>query len=396
MGTLSILGIILLFIRPRPSAPHKTEVRPKSQDKLFTQVIAAARPQILSLWEEGDRFINKSGFNCPEEILHEQSIGRSYYQCNPHFWQCYWGKGIKPNPALEIDLFGQTFHVIARSSFPALESLSSAPRFSELIKLKGGELNVNYGYAVELEVLEIPGFVQPMLLTDTCRDTYLPERIYGFGKVSDQRDEGFIWDNFGRQIFIDRFYVSNRQVNEWRILTKEFKKLELDRKRWPLPALLSIEEQKNYCYFFGKRVLEAKLFDAAAMAPSDLKNPLPAKVARPATPWQRDLSKTYFGVARINPDYQLTPLDCQLAQVQGCPEKFFTTDSSSWMGMNYLLGFYPESLINFLEPEKNLKISSRFHDPGSTWHELGVYGHWSGQQTKDLPVAFRCYEEVVK
>jgi hypothetical protein len=66
------------------------------------------------------------------------------------------------------------------------------------------------------------------------------------------------------------------------------------------------------------------------------------------------------------------------------------------MGMNYLLGFYSESLLNFFELQKNLKVSSRFHDPGSTWHELGVYGQWKGEQTKDLPVAFRCYEEVVK
>jgi hypothetical protein len=89
-------------------------------------------------------------------------------------------------------------------------------------------------------------------------------------------------------------------------------------------------------------------------------------------------------------------LDCQLAQVQGCPEKFFTSDSASWMGMNYLLGFHPESVLNFLEPEKNLKVSSRFHDPASIWHELGVYGNWSGGQKKELPVAFRCYEEVAR
>ncbi len=395
LGTLSILGIILLFIRPRPTAPIRTK-RPETLDKLFTQVITAAKSQILVLWEEGDRFIKKSGVNCPEEILHDQSVGRSYYQCNPHFWQCFWQGGIKTNPELEIDLFGQTFHIVARPSFPMIEALSKVPRTYEAFRETSTQLNVSHGYVVELEVKEIPGFVQPLLLTDTCRDTYLPQRIYGLGKTSDARDEGFIWDNFERQIFIDRFYVTNRQVNEWRILKKEYNKLQLDRKSWYAPALLSLKEQRDYCHFFGKRLLEAKLFDAASMAPADLNNPLPAKVSRPSTPWQRDLSKTFFGVARINPDYQLTPLDCQLAQVQGCPEKFFTTDSSSWMGMNYLLGFYSESVLNFFEPDKNLKVSSRFHDPGSHWHELGVYGNWEGEQRKDLPVAFRCYEEVVK
>jgi hypothetical protein len=64
------------------------------------------------------------------------------------------------------------------------------------------------------------------------------------------------------------------------------------------------------------------------------------------------------------------------------------------MGMNYALGFYPESLSNPLEPKKNLKLSSRFQPPQSETHELGVLGHWEGSQDPALPVAFRCYEEV--
>lgn len=130
------------------------------------------------------------------------------------------------------------------------------------------------------------------------------------------------------------------------------------------------------------------------MTPLDIKNSLPERVARPQTPWQRDLSKTFLGMARINPDYQLTPLDCDLAQVQGCHEKFYTTDSVTWMGMNFALGFYPESLVNNIEPEKNIKMSSKFRAAESEVHELGVLGRWSGENQKEFPVAFRCYEEV--
>lgn len=233
---------------------------------------------------------------------------------------------------------------------------------------------------------------QSMLLADTCRDAFLPQRIYGYGKVPDKRDDGFLWDNFDRLLFIDRFYVTNQQVNEWRKFSKKL--LIEDRKLWPLPALLPRKEQIDYCAFLGKRLLEAKLFDAASMTPPDLKNPLPEKVPRPETPWQRDLRKTFLGMARINPDYQLTPLDCELAQVEGCPSRFASSDSASWMGMNYSLGFYPESLRNFIEPEKNLKRSSKFFAPASTWHELGLRDTWSGEQSDKEPVAFRCYEEV--
>jgi hypothetical protein len=382
-------------MRSRPHAPVRAK-RPETPEKLFTQVIEAAKPQILKLWEEGDRFISKSGTKCDEEILHDNSVGRSYYQCNPHFWQCFWQNGIKSDPTITVDLFGQTFHVVARANFEPISQISAAPRFYQAFKRSEPGLQLEYGYVVELEVREIRGLSQPLLLSDTCRDTYLPQRIYGYGKVKDRRDEGFIWDNFDRHLFLDKFYVTNRQVNEWKILKGGPTTIETDRSKWPKPALITKKDQSNYCAFYGKRVLEAKLFDAATMSPSELKNPLPEKVSRPDTPWQRDISKSFLGMSRINPDYQLTPLDCQLAQVQGCQEKYFSTDSSTWMGLQFALGFYPEHLTNSIDPKMNLKMSSRFLAPASNWHELGMLSHWDGKQDPSLPVAFRCYEEVAE
>ena len=380
-------------MRSRPELTKRIK-RPESPQKLFTQVILAAKPQIQRLWEEGDKFFPKDGPRCADEIAHDKSIGRSYYQCQPHFWQCYWQQGTQELPALKIDVFGQTYHVVARAAFDAIPEYSNNHRYYRMFRENTGSLNLSYGYVVEMEVREIPGFSQPMILTDSCRDTYLPERIYGYGKVKDKREEGFIWDNFGRKIFLDKFYVTNQQVNEWRLLSGEKTKIVTDRLKWPMPALLNLKEQKQYCGFFGKKLLEAKLFDAATMSPSDFKNPRPEKVMRPETPWQRDLSKSFLGQSRINPDYQLTPLDCQLAQVQGCNDKFFSTDSATWMGFHYALGFYPESLVNHIEPDKNLKMSSKFLAPGSEWHELGHLSKWDGEQKENLTVAFRCYEEV--
>jgi hypothetical protein len=368
--------------------------RPDTPEKLFTQVIEAAKPQILKLWEEGDRLISKGGPNCPQEILHDPKVGRSYYQCNPHVWQCYWQSGIVQNPTLEIDLFGQTFHIVAKATFEPIPAFSTNNRTYEMFKRSEPGLNVQYGYIIDVQIKEIPGLSQPMILTDSCRDTYLPQRIYAYGKVKDKRQEGFIWDNFDRHLFIDKFYVSNRQINEWRLLSNETAKVIADRKRWPEPALVNLKDQMAYCAFYGKRLLEAKLFDAATMSPADLKETMPEKVMRPQTPWQRDLSKSFLGMARINPDYQLTPLDCQLAQVQGCHERLFTTDSATWMGFNFALGFYPESFQNFIDPKLNFKKSSRYFAPASTLHELGTYAEWNGEQDTELPVAFRCYEEV--
>lgn len=392
LGFLSVAGIILLFFRPRPALETRLK-RPSSPEKLFAQVILAARPKILQVWEEGDRFIRKEGLQCDEEILFDTKIGRSYYQCQPHFWQCYWQGGVKKDPAIKIDLFGQTFHLRAKPSFNPINAISSQKRFYEILNGPYQGLNFHYGVLVEFSIDEVPDLTWPMILTDTCRDSYLPQRIYPFGKNTDKKGEGFIWDNFDRQIFIDKFYVSEQQVNTWKLLTGR-KDIELDRRKWPRPALLNLPEQQAFCAFFGKRLLEAKLFDAASMTPIDQKESKPQRVARPQTPWQRDISKTFLGMARINEDYQLTPLDCVLAQVQGCHERFYSTDSVTWMGFNYPLGFYPESLVNTVDPEKNLKVSSRFEPAASDWHELGLRGGWDGIQDAKRPVAFRCYEEV--
>jgi hypothetical protein len=371
--------------------------KPKDPQKLFTQVIRESETKLLKLWREGDSLIKKPGPNCMEEIVFEPRVGRSYYQCQPHFWQCYWQGGISERPGLEIDLFGQTYHVRARAAYPAINEYSAEPRYYQMFKRQEAGLPLNQGMLIELEVEEIPNFSTAIILTDTCRDTYLPQRIYAYGKaIPKTRDEGFIWDNFDRHLFLDKFYVTNQQVNEWRLATGEKSKLVLDRRKWPEPALINLKEQKQFCSFLGKRVMEATLFDAATMTPSDTKETKPDRVSRPQTPWQRDLSKSFLGMSRINADYQLTPLDCQLAQVQGCTQRLFTSDSATWMGLHFALGFYPESLINTVESDRNLKESSQYLVASDDAHELGYRGHWSGEQNdlEKRPVAFRCYEEV--
>ena len=391
MGTLSVVGIILLFFR-RAHDERPVRVKPDTDDKLFTEIIRAAEPQVLKLWTEGHAFL-KDPLNCKEELVPDKKVGSAYYDCQPHFWQCYWQGGVgSKQPDIKLELFGQTYVVKARAVFPAINEYSPYPRFYEMVKLAGSGLNLHYGYQVELSVEGLPGLSQRIVLTDSCRDVYLPERIYGYGKRP-QSGEGFIWDNFGRRIFVDRFYVTNQMVNEWKILTGNSGEIEKDRSRWPQPAFLLPPDQDKYCSYFGKRVLTAEIFDASSMTPPDFKDPKPLKVVRAQTPWQRDLSKSFLGVARINPDYQLTPLDCQLAQVEGCKERYFTTDSASWMGMNFPLGFFPEALRNTIDPELNLKKSSRFEPPASPVHELGVRGHWDGKSNEGK-IAFRCYEEA--
>ena len=392
LGTLATIGIFFLFFRSE-APPKKISFVSSPSEKLFTQVIRAGMPEVLRLWEDGGAYLPKNGPQCPAEMKFSPRVGKDYFRCQPHLWQCYWAGGLREKSrSLEIEYFGRTYHLRALPSFSPIPAYSEKPRYYELIR-KTGKLGVRDGMKVKLEITEFPGEVQTVFLPDSCRDTYLPERIYGYGKRA--KGDGFVWDNFDRKIFIDKFYVSNQRVNEWKILQGKPNEILADRELWPWPAELRLSEQRDYCAFYGKRLLEANLFDAATMQPVDLKNPKPEVIVRAQTPWQRDLSKTFFGTARLNNDFQLTPLNCQLAQVSGCPERIFTNDSISWMGVNYGLGFYPESFENFIEPRRNLKLSSRFFPAASDWHELGLRDTWNGEKaSKKFPVAFRCYEEI--
>jgi hypothetical protein len=390
LGIVSVLGIILLFLPIRRQL-KKSSWRPQTRSDHFAQVIRMSTPKLLKIWENGSQFYPNLKFNCPSELVQQSHVGDAYTQCNPHFWQCYWQGGIIDDPMVSVELDGQNYHVVATPVFKPVDFFSSSPRFIEFWHSQSGKRK--YGYLVELRVQEIPGVSIRMLLGDSCRDSYLPERIYATKRS--KSDELFHWDNFGRSLFIDKFYVSNRDINQWRLHRGETHLLIPQRDLWPMPALLNQKDQIQYCHFLGKKLLESKLMDAASMTPENLKDPMTSFKQLPSTPWQRDFARTFLGMAKINPDYQLTPLDCALAEVKGCKETFYSTDSASWMGFNYALGFHQESLVNDLDPDLNLKPSSRLIDPGSPWHKLGHYKKWSKLQNPESPVAFRCYEEVL-
>jgi len=379
-------------MRPKPEVRLVRKIKkPETQDKLFLEIIEAGMPKVVDLWENGEKYLGRIIPQCADELAFDKNIGKNYLDCQPHFWQCYWSGGVTNDPSLKVDLFGQSYHLTARASYPVIAEYSKNYRHMKFTKRSQQGIEPIYGFEVDLAVAEIPGMSLRVLLQDTCRDSFLPERVYPYAH---QKESKLTWDNFGRKIFIDKFYVTNQKVNEWRVALGQTELIEKDRLKWPKPAYLNLEDQKKYCEFYGKKLMEAHLFDAASMTPIDLDQPKPKMMTRPATPWQRDIQKTFLGLARINPDFQLTPLDCQLAEVQGCSERHYFTDSVSWMGMNYPLGYEQESLVNIFETKKNLKKSSRFFPAADEWHELGKRGYWDGVQDLLRPVAFRCYEEL--
>ena len=57
--------------------------------------------------------------------------------------------------------------------------------------------------------------------------------------------------------------------------------------------LLIVEDEEALAQNL-KKLLEAKLFDAATMAPVDTKDVRPEQLSYPQTPWMRDHSKSFL------------------------------------------------------------------------------------------------------
>ncbi len=341
---------------------------------------------------------------CPELILPDPKVGSKYLSCNPLFWECFWSSGIKKKPSLQVEYEGQVFTIEAvknsTGSFGSVITNSS---------LKNGEAP-SWAYQVELKVKEFPEFSLNMALLDSCNDLFLPERVYAYGVSQTSRAQDvFLWDNFGREIYLDKFPVANYKINLWAAEDKKFSHLiKEDVSLFPFPAThLSRAEQIKYCASVGKRLMEPHLFDAASMIPSGDEK-FPEVIAPASTPWERDRARTF-----LMSDKKPSVEDCQKAPVKGCDQYAYNTNSASWMGISDTLGSYPES-FRAVYDRMNVKISSVFIEKSSPWNSLGKRGIWSGEGSsssdfstgsldenpflsmEEVPVGFRCYLEVVR
>lgn len=356
---VGVAGTFLLLIYPRISFKGASE---RDNSDLINQALAQSLPLIKSMWLNPTSHVDLKKCGLPA------NVGSAYLECNPDGWQCLW------------DNIDQVSYTLGTSTF----HLKGNPKLSFIKREIQGVKQIS-GYLGEVEIVELKK-KQKIFLARTCHEVYLPERTYAYGEVKDVRDPGFIWDNSGRKIFIDQFYASEREVAEWKNHLGE--NLVTDTP-WK-PAKLIKAEQEEFCSFHGKKLLMAHLFDASQMTPVDLNIKFPDMVIRPDTPWQRDYNRTFLKESK-NPEYRLTSRDCGLAEVKGCPETYYMNDSVSWSGVSFGLGFEEESFYNPIEPEYDLKKSSRYESASSPWHKLGR----RSKTVDDGKYAFRCYRELL-
>ncbi len=353
---------------------------PQSEAPLsLTEVVLSAIPQIQERWSEGDieGHWNTDKWKC-RTLPQSENISPGFLKCQPAYLDCFarGEAGVEPYFKItqENKIINVQFKLLSNGSFG--KWISKAEMREENFPVSG--------LLVHLEV-EGQG-IWPVILEDTCRDQFLPQRFYSYGARAEKGENHLemMWDNFGRFIFVDKYLVSRMDWSLWKNTS-----MPQD------PALpvtgIEISEQEAYCSSRDARRLDAIIWDAATMTPPDLKRDRPQFIAKPWLPWSRDRRDTFFETALNDPEWRPTMSDCKKAYVKECTSfsyRPYDMDNISWMGVNHVLGGTPEMMRNSVEPALIYKSSSKFESARSPAHQLGI------RTEKTNESGFRCYREI--
>lgn len=377
------IAVAILFLWILLASTRDDEV--SETEDVLTEVVLSSLPEIRERWEQGDRegAFTKDRWAC-EDLPFSPNVAPAFLRCQPRYLEC-WARGkAGASESLSVKLGQKTYKVRLAPAFPEQSWLGSGKRHGHWITFS--DTGLTTGLLVDIVVEGVGHW--PVLLEDTCRDSYLPERVYSYGARPERgtRPTEMLWDNVGRRIFVDKFLVSRADVGLW-------KKEKVALTELALPALdLTSEQQEAYCAWRGARRLEAHLWDAATMTPPDPNRPFPEFIVKPWLPWTRDRRGTFFEEALKNTEWKPTRLDCARAFVKECEGVAdympHHADNVSWMGVYHVLGGEAERFRNPVEPKLVARASNRRRSARSEKHQLGV------REKTSERLGFRCYREV--
>ena len=368
------------------------------EEERFTEVVLSGLPKLIERWQEGDleEAYGTKHWHC-DELPFSKQVAPAYFQCNPHYLEC-WARGqTGAAKSVPVTIDDKTYHLKLKPVFPEISEFAKGERHSQFVTRAqlANPIAPWSGVLVDVMVEGMKGHWR-MILEDSCRLKDLPVRRYSYGPRPDrhERIREMEWDNDGRKISIDKFLVSRSDVNLWVLATRPANiKFQADKKSWALPSTeLNSEQQTEYCAWLGKRRMEAHLWDAATMQPSNINRPFPDFIVKSWLPWSRDRKDSFFETAEMSREWKPTEQDCSLAYVQECNGVFsyrpHSTDNVSWMGIYHILGGTPEEFRNPVEAKLTLKASSVLLAAYDQAHQLGRRLEGTGHAT-----AFRCYRE---
>jgi hypothetical protein len=330
---------------------------------LNVEVYKSFQKQMRSLWLYGSskKRLNEVGLGCVEYFQAMETMTLEDLKCNPDFIECVMQGKVKE--------FKDVFTVFYQKKKYEFKPFKNSDRFIEMKSLSE--------YMVRFQTPS-DDFIQ-IKLKKNCFETRLDQAIY-------KNTKDFTWDNFGRQIYIDKYYVNNQDVMYW----EKFKQIKKRRDvmTYYLPNTdLSLEEKKQFCRDHGKKLLTPLLFEASSLY--YIRND--ELVEYFTRPWSKR-TITFLEKKELNEK------NCYKAYIKGC-EKFFRFKNKLSLGMSqqgiaHTLGSYLEELSNDHEV-KNLKLSSLFYDLESSFHHIGEYGTREDleKEGKGFKIAFRCFRE---
>jgi hypothetical protein len=365
------------------------------EDGKSFEMLLKASVEISKLWHSGDvsNQVSKGNWNCPEIYPNLKLIPEDL-RCDPRLINC-------------LIEHSKTSNYL---TYKRDEKVYSIQFMGEPVLIgKDKKLfpnNIEKGFKLKIQLKDQSNISLNLFLIDTCMDVYLPKRIYGYSKYDRRkRDNDWEWDNFHRNIFIDKRLVKTFEVKDWSEITGIDLSSYTQSQKMDHPAVgLTSDLMKRYCQFLGRRVLPAHIFDAASFLPMDIENPKPLRVQRGPYYWTRNSKLTKKNL----PCSRIFSKECS-------PAKYLTTPAQkSWIGMENIMGGVFEYLPNPIEVSKNLKSSSSYFSKQSQFQKLGVRSYWNElgskaesfdwgdskefeKTLKNYSIGFRCMkEEYVK
>jgi hypothetical protein len=328
------------------------------------KVIDQLKSQIDQLWFRGDEMdygMKKKLNNC--QGLNIEQLDPEFFKCNDLLLKCFLQEQSKHLQKYAIDLVehttGDPFHLQSASQMYA----------NSFHQIDG----VKIEFAFKNEKIENLA----LLLERNCHEKKLPEKIY---KVTIKPD--WYWDNFGREIMLDKFLTNQMLVGQWS-KHNQINLSHIDLSQPDKTAVgLNLWEQRQFCEFRGGRIIDLLTYEAMIFYPTSWDDPTLKSIKFYPYPWGRS--------ARVNPfknSTQPDPSDCSLLFSKNCKTRFnynsWESNNISWMGTYQILGGPLETVENPFG-KTMVKLSSYYFHHNSDHQKNGEYAYWNGRQFKQL------------
>jgi hypothetical protein len=297
--------------------------------------------QLNRRWRYGDieGHWGSDRFQCSDIPILPDNIHLDFLRCNPAYLKCVFSGQIK---SIDSNIKTKSFKFNADlNSFLIVERGD--------LKIDFIEKNTKKAFSVKLE--------------NYCHNSFLPQKVYSAGLDNYSED---LWDNYNRQLFVDKNYVTNWDIEKWKT-----GKFEVSTKYLVKPSLdLSLQKRKEYCHSVGKTLLQSHIFDAVSFYPSKIENDF---LFKSKYPWSKS---NRFDVEKIEKE------NCKKLYSSECRKtlsiKSYSNLSVGWSGIYNILSQEMESFENIFHKKANLKVSNASLKRNSDWHANGLRANWNG------------------